>query len=138
MDGVEFAVLDLVQNGLSGAAEAFRGLIQRQIAVWDLGHEAGSVRESCEFAGGCEHFREAPVSVLIWPSRIPVRSLIPDEEQAVQRGDDGWTAAPTGGRGSNLISTVSRANGLAIVPSGVETARAGESVHVLLFRSAED
>ena len=33
-------------------------------------------------------------------------------------GRDGWTATPTGGRGSNLISTVSRANGLAMIPVG--------------------
>ena len=56
----------------------------------------------------------------------------------VRRGADGWTAEPTGGRGSNLISTVSRANGLAIVPPGVETARSGERVTVMLFRSSED
>jgi molybdopterin molybdotransferase len=57
---------------------------------------------------------------------------------SVARGADGWTATPTGGRGSNLISTVARANGLAIVRAGVETARAGESVKVMLFRSSED
>jgi molybdopterin molybdotransferase len=51
---------------------------------------------------------------------------------------DGWTAEPTGGRGSNLISTVSRANGLAIIPPGVETAVEGEKVKVMLFRSSED
>ena len=56
----------------------------------------------------------------------------------VTRTVDGWTAEPTGGRGSNLISTVSRANGLAIVPAGVETAEAGEKVKVMLFRSSED
>ena len=38
---------------------------------------------------------------------------------------DGWSATPTGGRGSNLISTVSRANGLAMIPVGTETAPAG-------------
>lgn len=56
----------------------------------------------------------------------------------VRRSSDGWTAEPTGGRGSNLISTVARANGLAIVPPGVETAAAGERVTVMLFRSSED
>jgi len=53
----------------------------------------------------------------------------------VRRDDAGWTATPTGGRGSNLISTISRANGLAIVPAGVETAPAGETVEVMLFRA---
>ena len=36
----------------------------------------------------------------------------------VKRTQEGWTATPTGARGSNLISTVARANGLAIVPPG--------------------
>jgi molybdopterin molybdotransferase len=57
---------------------------------------------------------------------------------SVTRGPDGWTATPTGGRGSNLISTVARANGLAVLPPGVSTLSRGERVTVLLFRSNED
>jgi molybdopterin molybdotransferase len=56
----------------------------------------------------------------------------------VKRTREGWVATPTGGRGSNLIATVSRANGLAVVPAGVETATAGSEVRVMLFRSTED
>lgn len=56
----------------------------------------------------------------------------------VRREPDGWVAAPTGGRGSNLIATVSRANGLAIIPPGVETAPAGSEVRVMIFRPTED
>jgi molybdopterin molybdotransferase len=56
----------------------------------------------------------------------------------VHRGDEGWLATPTGGRGSNLISTVSRANGLAVVPAGTAVVEAGSSVRVLLFRASED
>jgi molybdopterin molybdotransferase len=56
----------------------------------------------------------------------------------VERGADGWTATPTGGRGSNLISTVARANGLAVVPAGTQTALAGSRVRVMVFRSGED
>jgi molybdopterin molybdotransferase len=55
----------------------------------------------------------------------------------VRRDGDGYLAKPTGGRGSNLIATVSRANGLAIVPQGVETAPAGSEVDVMLFRPME-
>ncbi len=55
----------------------------------------------------------------------------------VRRDGDGYVAKPTGGRGSNLIATVSRANGLAIVPPGVETAPAGSEVDVMLFRPME-
>jgi molybdopterin molybdotransferase len=51
---------------------------------------------------------------------------------------DGYAATPTGGRGSNLIATVARANGLAIVPAGVETAPAGSDVTVMVFRAPED
>jgi len=56
----------------------------------------------------------------------------------VRRTPEGWVAEPTGGRGSNLIATVSRANGLAIVPPGVETAPAGSEVRVMIFRPTED
>jgi molybdopterin molybdotransferase len=56
----------------------------------------------------------------------------------VSRSSDGWTATPTGPRGSNLISTVSRANGLAMIPVGTQTARAGSQVRVMVFRSSED
>jgi len=55
----------------------------------------------------------------------------------VKQDGDGYTATPTGGRGSNLILTVSRANGLAIVPPGVETMSAGSEVRVWLFRSTD-
>ncbi|HJR98454.1 MAG TPA: gephyrin-like molybdotransferase Glp [Actinomycetota bacterium] len=56
----------------------------------------------------------------------------------IERGDDGWIATPTGGRGSNLISTVARANGLAMVPPGTQTAPAGSRVQVMVFRTGED
>ena len=56
----------------------------------------------------------------------------------VERGDEGWVATPTGGRGSNLISTVARANGLAKIPAGTETAPAGSQVQVMVFRPGED
>jgi molybdopterin molybdotransferase len=56
----------------------------------------------------------------------------------VSRGADGWVATPAGGRGSNLISTIARANGLAVIPQGTEIAQAGSKVRVMLFRSAED
>jgi molybdopterin molybdotransferase len=57
---------------------------------------------------------------------------------SVRRAQGGWVASPTGGRGSNLFSTVSRANGLALIPSGTATAPAGSDVRVMLFRAAED
>ena len=56
----------------------------------------------------------------------------------LRREGDRWLARSTGGRQSNLLATVSRANGLAIVPAGVETARAGDEVRVILFRAPED
>ncbi|MET1012500.1 MAG: gephyrin-like molybdotransferase Glp [Actinomycetota bacterium] len=56
----------------------------------------------------------------------------------VRREQGGWSAAPTGARGSNLISTVARANGLAMIPAGTDVASAGSTVRVMLFRSSED
>jgi molybdopterin molybdotransferase len=55
----------------------------------------------------------------------------------VRRKPDGWTAESTGAASSNLISTVARANGLAMIPSGQETATAGSQVRVMLFRALE-
>ncbi len=55
----------------------------------------------------------------------------------VRRDGEGYVATPTGGRGSNLIATVARANGLAVVPPGVETALAGSEVSVMIFRPME-
>jgi molybdopterin molybdotransferase len=55
-----------------------------------------------------------------------------------RRTDDGWVASSTGGRQSNLIATVARANGLAVVPAGTETLRAGEECRVLLVRDVEE
>jgi molybdopterin molybdotransferase len=56
----------------------------------------------------------------------------------VEREGEGWVATPTGARGSNLISTVSRANGLAMIPPGTATARAGSQVRVMVFRTGLD
>ncbi|HXF71034.1 MAG TPA: gephyrin-like molybdotransferase Glp [Actinomycetota bacterium] len=49
-----------------------------------------------------------------------------------------WRAASTGPSASNLLSTVAKANGLAIVPRGVETVRAGTKVRVMVFRPLEE
>jgi molybdopterin molybdotransferase len=45
-----------------------------------------------------------------------------------------WRARPTGPPASHLLATVSRANGLAVIPAGTAVARAGEEVRVILFR----
>jgi molybdopterin molybdotransferase len=57
---------------------------------------------------------------------------------SVHRSEDGWVATPTGPRGSNLISTVTRANGLAMIPVGTAVAPAGSQVRVQIFRASED
>jgi molybdopterin molybdotransferase len=56
----------------------------------------------------------------------------------VTRHNGDWHAASTGPGQSNLISTVAKANGLAIIPPGVETMAAGSKVRVMLFRALED
>src|SRR5207253_10194033 len=47
-------------------------------------------------------------------------------------------ASSTGPSGSNLLATVSKANGLAMVPVGTEVAPAGSRVKVMLFRALEE
>jgi molybdopterin molybdotransferase len=49
-----------------------------------------------------------------------------------------WRAASTGPSASNLLATVTKANGLAILPVGTDTAAAGSRVRVMLFRALED
>jgi molybdopterin molybdotransferase len=56
----------------------------------------------------------------------------------IRREDGGWRATPTGGRQSNLLATASRANGLAVIPRGLEAVRAGERCRVMVFRDPED
>ncbi len=53
-----------------------------------------------------------------------------------ERGE--WRAASTGPAASNLLSTVVKANGLAMIPEGTQTAMAGSQVRVMLFRALED
>jgi molybdopterin molybdotransferase len=55
----------------------------------------------------------------------------------VRDGPTGFIALPTGGPQSNLLSTVARANGLAIIPAGTEVARAGEGCRVILYGEVE-
>ena len=45
-----------------------------------------------------------------------------------------WRARPTGAPASHLLATVSRANGLAVIPAGTAVANAGDEVAVSLFR----
>jgi molybdopterin molybdotransferase len=49
-----------------------------------------------------------------------------------------WRCASTGPAASNLLGTVVRANGLAMIPVGMETAGAGSRVRVMLFRALEE
>lgn len=51
----------------------------------------------------------------------------------VRRAGDGLLATSTGGPQSNLLSTVARANGLAIIPAGAEVLRAGNECRVILI-----
>ncbi|MEX2504360.1 MAG: gephyrin-like molybdotransferase Glp [Egicoccus sp.] len=46
------------------------------------------------------------------------------------REAEGWTATPTGAQGSHMISSISAADGLAVVPEDVEAIHAGEQARV--------
>lgn len=56
----------------------------------------------------------------------------------VRRENGQWRAGSTGPAASNLLGTVARANGLAVVPMGVDRAAAGAHVRVILFRALEE
>jgi molybdopterin molybdotransferase len=56
----------------------------------------------------------------------------------VWREKGAWRAASTGPSASNLLATVTKANGLAILPVGTDTAPAGSKVRVMLFRALEE
>jgi molybdopterin molybdotransferase len=54
----------------------------------------------------------------------------------VRRNPEGaLTARSAGGRSSNLMTTVTRANGLAVIPPGVERLEPGAECRVLVFRT---
>ena len=53
----------------------------------------------------------------------------------VRRAEDGIRAQSAGGRSSNLFRTVTRSNGLAVIPPGVDRIAAGEQARVILFRT---
>jgi molybdopterin molybdotransferase len=82
-------------------------------------------------------FRPEVTAILTEDVRGP-RGKLQFARVEVRRDQGGWSATPTGARGSNLISTVARANGLAMIPAGTEVATAGARVQVMLFRSSED
>jgi molybdopterin molybdotransferase len=55
----------------------------------------------------------------------------------VSRAADGWRASLTGPQGSGILTSMSAANGLAVVPEDCPLARAGESLIVHLLDNTE-
>jgi len=55
----------------------------------------------------------------------------------VSRAADGWKASLTGPQGSGILTSMSAANGLAIVPEDCPLARAGDKLTVQLLDNAE-
>jgi molybdopterin molybdotransferase len=56
----------------------------------------------------------------------------------VRRTENGWRAASAGARSSNLLTTITRANGFAVLPPGVDRIEAGSECRVIVFRALED
>lgn len=52
---------------------------------------------------------------------------------AVERRDGAWFATPTGPQGSNILTSLSRANGLAICPADLPRKEAGQSVKIIML-----
>ena len=63
----------------------------------------------------------------------------PTREQAIrcrlEARNDGWHARPTGAQGSHVLTSMLRADALALVPAGEGALRAGERVEVELLRA---
>ena len=51
----------------------------------------------------------------------------------VERRDGAWFATPTGPQGSNILTSLSRANGLAICPSDLTRKEAGQAVKIIML-----
>lgn len=78
---------------------------------------------------------EIPVSVEAEIEGLPRKTRF--ARVRVRRSDGGFLAAPTGGPQSNLLSTVARANGLAIIPAGTDVLRSGEECRAMLIGEVE-
>jgi molybdopterin molybdotransferase len=55
----------------------------------------------------------------------------------VRKKDDEYFARLTGPQGSGILTSMTKANGLAVVPEGVEGVKSGATVEVMLFDSEE-
>ena len=51
----------------------------------------------------------------------------------VERRDGAWFATPTGPQGSNILTSLSRANGLAVCPSDLPRKEAGQAVKIIML-----
>ena len=51
----------------------------------------------------------------------------------VERRDGTWFATPTGPQGSNILTSLSRANGLAVCPADLPRKEAGQAVKILML-----
>ena len=52
---------------------------------------------------------------------------------AVERNNGAWYATPTGPQGSNILTSLSRANGLAICPADLPRKDAGQAVKIIML-----
>ena len=51
----------------------------------------------------------------------------------VERRDGAWFATPTGPQGSNILTSLSRANGLAVCPADLPRKEAGQAVKIIML-----
>ncbi len=51
----------------------------------------------------------------------------------VERRDGAWYATPTGPQGSNILTSLSRANGLAVCPADLPRKEAGQAVKIIML-----
>ncbi len=87
--------------------------------------------------GRSDIFRPEVSAILETDVSGPTERMVFARVRVTRLGGE-WHAASTGPGQSNLISTVAKANGLAIIPQGVGTMPAGAKARVMLFRALED
>ena len=51
----------------------------------------------------------------------------------VERRNGAWYATPTGPQGSNILTSLSKANGLAICPADLPRKNAGQAVKIIML-----
>ena len=95
------------------------------------------VRPVLRVMGGFSRWRKPTVDVILLES-IESDGRETYARARVERDGDHWTARLTGGQGSNMLSSLARANALLIMPDGVEQLPAGATAQAQMLDWPDD